>query len=99
LSLVTDEDRRRHRHPQRRLLTVERDERLMQQWREKFPRDVRDEEAFFAMKREEKRADRRRHQEYAERELENPNTTEYFEDEDGQMFNDMWTEITSDDHE
>jgi hypothetical protein len=97
--LATDEDRRRHRHAQRRLLIAERDERLMQQWREEFPGDVRDEEAFFAMKREERRADRRRRREYAERELENPNTTEDFEDEDGQMFNDLWTETTSDDDE
>jgi hypothetical protein len=34
---------------------------------------------------------------YAEWELENPNTTEDFEDEKGQMFNDLWTETTSDD--
>jgi hypothetical protein len=55
--------------------------------------------AFFAMKREEIRTDRRRHREYAERELENPNTTEDFEDEDGKMFNNLWSETTSDDDE
>jgi hypothetical protein len=71
----------------------------MQQWREEFPGDIRDEEAFFAMKREERRVDRHRRREYAERELENPNTMEDFEDEDGKMFNDLWTETTSDDDE
>jgi hypothetical protein len=94
--LVTDEDHRYHRHAQRRLLIAERDERHMQQWRESFPGDVRDEE-FFVMKREERRADCRRRREYAERELENPNTTEDFEDSNGQMFNDLWTETISDD--
>jgi hypothetical protein len=71
----------------------------MQQWREEFPGDVRDKEAFFAMKREERRADHHHRQENAEQELENPNTTEDFEDEDGKMFNDLWTETTSDDDE
>jgi hypothetical protein len=51
------------------------------------------------MKREERRADHRRCREYAEQELENPNTMEDFEDEDGQMFNDLWTKTTSDDDE
>jgi hypothetical protein len=49
-----------HRHVQRRLLIVERDERLMQQWRESFSSDVRKTEDLYAMKREERRADRRR---------------------------------------
>jgi uncharacterized protein YndB with AHSA1/START domain len=94
-SLITDKDRHRHRHTQCRLLIAERDERLMQQWREEFPGDIRDEEAFFTIKREERRANRHRRREHAEQELENPNTTEDFED--GQMFNDLWTETTSDD--
>jgi hypothetical protein len=56
-----------HHHAQRRLLVVERDERLMQQWRESFSSDVRDAaENLYAMKREERRADRRRRQEIAE---------------------------------
>jgi hypothetical protein len=58
LSLVTDKDLRHHCHAQRRLIIAERDEHLMQKWHEEFPGDVRDEEAFFAMKREERRADR-----------------------------------------
>jgi hypothetical protein len=95
--LITDEDRCHHRHAQRRLLIAEGDERLIQQWRGSFLGDVRDEEAFFTIKREEKRADRHRRREYAEQELENPNTTEDFEDKDGQMFNDLWTKTTSDD--
>jgi hypothetical protein len=94
--LITDEDRRRHRHAHCHLLIVERDEHLMQQWRESFPRDVHDEEEFFAIKREESRADRRRRWEFAEQELENPNTTEDF-DSDGPMWNDLWTGTTSDD--
>jgi hypothetical protein len=52
---------------------------------------------FFATKRKKRRADHHRHREYAEQELENPNTTEDFEDEDGQMFNNLWTEAISDD--
>jgi hypothetical protein len=40
----------------------------MQQWRKEFLGDV-NEEAFFAMKREERRADRCRRREYVEREL------------------------------
>jgi hypothetical protein len=94
---ITDEDRRCHHHAQRHLLIAERDERLMQQWRESFPGDVRNMEEFFAMKREERRADRCRRREYAERELENPNTTEDFEDSNRQMFNNLWSEPTSDD--
>jgi hypothetical protein len=50
----------RHRHAQHRLLVVERNERLIQQWRESFSSDVRDTEDLYAMKREERRADRRR---------------------------------------
>jgi hypothetical protein len=50
------------------------------------------------MKREERRADRRRRREFAEQDLENPNSTAYF-DSDGPMWNDLWTETTSDDHE
>jgi hypothetical protein len=71
----------------------------MQQWREEFPGDIRDEVAFFVMKREEIRTNRRRRREYAERELEKPNTTEDLEDEDGQMFNNLRTETNSDDDE
>jgi hypothetical protein len=43
-----------------------------------------------------KKADHRRSQEYAEQELENPNTTEDF-DSDRPMWNDLWTKTTSDD--
>jgi hypothetical protein len=91
--LVTDEDR--HRHAQRRLLIAERAERLMQQWHESFPGDVRNKE-FYVMKRKERRADRCRRGEFAEQELENPNSTADF-DSNGPMWNDLWTETTSDD--
>jgi hypothetical protein len=68
----------------------------MQQWRESFMGDVRDEEEFYAMKREERRADRRRRREYAEAELENPNSSNDF-DSDGLLWNNLCTETTSDD--
>jgi hypothetical protein len=55
-------------------------------------------EDFYEMKREERRADHRRHQEFAEQELENPNSTTDF-DSDGLMWNDLWTETTSDNDE
>jgi hypothetical protein len=42
--------------------------------RESFPGDVRDEKEFYAMKREERRADRRRRREFAEQEVKNPNS-------------------------
>jgi hypothetical protein len=48
----------RHRHAQHRLLVVERNECLIQQWLESS--DIRDTEDLYAMKREERRADRRR---------------------------------------
>jgi hypothetical protein len=95
--LITDMDRRRHRHAQLRLVITERDKRLMQQWHESFPGDVRNEE-FYAMKREERRTGRRRRWEFAEQELENPNSTKNF-DSDGPMWNDLWTETTSSDDE
>jgi hypothetical protein len=40
LRLLTNADRARHRQEQRRLAIAERDERLMQQWREEHPSDV-----------------------------------------------------------
>jgi hypothetical protein len=41
--------------------------------------DVRNQEEFFAMKREERRADRRHRREFAEQELENSNSTPDFD--------------------
>jgi hypothetical protein len=96
--LVTDEDRHRHRHSQRRILITERNERLMQQWWESFPSDGWEEEEFYATKKKERRVDRRHRQEFAEAELENPNSPENF-DSDGPMWNDLWTETTSNDDE
>jgi hypothetical protein len=69
---------------------------MMQQWRKEHPGDVQDEDAFYAMKREERRTDRRRHREFAEQELENPFSPKNF-DSDGPMRNDLWTETTDDD--
>jgi hypothetical protein len=65
----------------------------MQQWREEHPGDVQDEEAFYAAKREERMAGRRRW-EFAEQELADPFLPERF-DSDVPMWNDLWTETTS----
>jgi hypothetical protein len=70
----------------------------MQQWRKGHPGDVQDEEAFYAAMREERRADRRRHREFAEQELADPFLPKMF-DSDGPMWHDLWTEMTSDDDE
>jgi hypothetical protein len=94
--LLTDTDRARHRQEQRRLAIVERDERLMQQRREEHPGNIQDEEAFYAAKREERRADHRHRREFAEQELENSFSSGTF-DSDCPMWNDLWTETTSDD--
>ena len=56
--VVTDEERRRHRHIQRRIRIAEEDERAMEAWRLAFPEDVILEEKFFARKREEREAAR-----------------------------------------
>jgi hypothetical protein len=68
----------------------------MQQRRESFPRDVRDEEEFYAMKREERRADHRRGWDFIVHEVENPDSQVDL-DSDGPIWNDLWTETTSDD--
>ncbi|XP_020154020.1 uncharacterized protein [Aegilops tauschii subsp. strangulata] len=60
--LVTNGDRREHRRQQRRLLIVEPDEQAMAEWRQRYPEDVADENAFWAkrrVKRRVKRADMR----------------------------------------
>jgi hypothetical protein len=98
LRLVTDKDRRRHRHQQRRLLIAERDEHLMQQWYESFPGDVRDKEEFYAIKREERRADRRCHREFASKSSRTQTQRSDF-DSDGPMWDYLCTETTSDDNE
>ncbi|XP_071681854.1 uncharacterized protein [Lolium perenne] len=54
--LVTDEERRRHRHIQRQIRIAEEDERAMEAWRLAFPEDVILKEQFFARKREEREA-------------------------------------------
>jgi hypothetical protein len=89
--LVDDEDHHRHRQAQRRLAIAERDEKLMRQWRAQFPSDVNDEEVFF---NEQRRRDRRCRREFAEREIDNPNTTW---GEDDPTWDDVWTVTTSND--
>jgi hypothetical protein len=85
--LVDDEDRRQHRQAQRWLAIAVRDEELMRRWRAQFPSDVVDTRA-------QRRADRRRRRDIAERELVNPTTT-WADDDD--RWDVVWTETTSDD--
>jgi hypothetical protein len=60
----------------------------MQQWHELFAGDVQGEEEFYAMKREERREDQCCRWEFAEQELENPNSTIDF-DLEGPMWDDL----------
>jgi hypothetical protein len=90
--LVNDEDRHRHRQALRRFAITKRDEQLMWQWREQFPSDVCDKEDFYATQRAERRADRRRGREFAEQEIDNPNTTL---GDDDPRWDDVWTATTS----
>jgi hypothetical protein len=48
----------------------------MQQWRKSFPADI---QKFYAMKRKERSADRRRYGEFIEQELKNPNSPKNFD--------------------
>jgi hypothetical protein len=52
MRLITDEDHRRHCQAQRRLIIAERDEHLMEQWRESFSGDILTEREFYVVKRE-----------------------------------------------
>ncbi|KAF7053580.1 hypothetical protein CFC21_061469, partial [Triticum aestivum] len=61
--LITDQDRAEHARRQRRLLIAEEDERAMAEWRRRHPKDVADEQAYWAeqtAKRRAKRLDGRR---------------------------------------
>ena len=61
--LVTDGDRREHHRQQRCLLITESDEQAMAEWRQRYSRDIADENTFWAerrAKRHVERADRRR---------------------------------------
>nr|XP_040246011.1 ethylene-responsive transcription factor ERF071-like [Aegilops tauschii subsp. strangulata] len=61
--LITDQDREKHRRRQRCLLIAETDELAMAEWRQCYPQDVADENAFWAWRtarRRAERADRRR---------------------------------------
>jgi hypothetical protein len=91
--LLDDEDRHRHRQAQRRLAIVERDEELMHRWRAQFPSDVVDKQAFFNEQRAERRRDRRRRREIAEREFNNPNMTW---GQDDPRWDNVWTGTSSD---
>lgn len=57
--LVTDEERRQNRRREHRLGIAEMDEEAMEQWRQRFPQDIINEQQFYAQRRaerEEKRA-------------------------------------------
>ena len=56
--LVTDEDRLGHWRRQRRFLIAEADEQAMAEWRQRYPQDVADENAFWAERRAKRRAER-----------------------------------------
>ncbi|XP_020186421.1 uncharacterized protein [Aegilops tauschii subsp. strangulata] len=56
--LVTDGDRQEHRRQQRRLLIVEPDEQAMTEWRQRYPEDVANENAFWAKRRVKQRVER-----------------------------------------
>jgi hypothetical protein len=64
----------------------------MWQWKEQFLSGVRDEEDFYATQRAERRANRRRHRNFAERKINNPNTTL---GDDDPRWDDVWTANTS----
>jgi hypothetical protein len=66
----------------------------MQQWREQFPGDVRDEDDFYATQREARRADRRRHRDFINAEVDKPGSSTL--DDEDPRWDDMWTETTSD---
>ncbi|XP_020176532.3 uncharacterized protein [Aegilops tauschii subsp. strangulata] len=57
--LVSDEDRHEHRRRQHRLIIAEADELAMPEWRQRYPQDVADKNAFWVERRVD-RADRRR---------------------------------------
>ncbi|KAK1698178.1 hypothetical protein QYE76_014875 [Lolium multiflorum] len=92
--LVSEEDRRRHRQAQCRIAIAERDQKLIRQWREQFPSDVDNTEAFFVDLRAQRRSVRRRRRAIAEFELDDPNTTC---GENDPRWDDMWTVTTLDD--
>ncbi|XBH54485.1 hypothetical protein VPH35_076789 [Triticum aestivum] len=61
--LITAQDRAEHAERQRRLLITEEDEQAMTEWRRRHPKDVADEQAYWAeqtAKRRAKPLDRRR---------------------------------------
>jgi hypothetical protein len=66
----------------------------MRQWKDQFPSDFIDKEEFFNEQRTRRRRDRRRRREFAEREIDNANTTV---GDDDLRWDDLWTTTTSDD--
>ncbi|XP_020201174.1 uncharacterized protein [Aegilops tauschii subsp. strangulata] len=58
LRLVTDADRQEHHRKRRCFLIAEADEQAMAEWRQRYPQDVADENAFWAERRAKRRAER-----------------------------------------
>ncbi|XP_048561109.1 AP2/ERF and B3 domain-containing protein Os05g0549800-like [Triticum urartu] len=56
--LITDQDRAEHRRRRRCLLVAEEDERAMAEWRQRHPKDVAAEHAFWAKRTAKRRAER-----------------------------------------
>jgi hypothetical protein len=73
--LLDNDDRHCHHKVQRRLAIVERNEQLMDKRRASFLNDGIAEEVLFNELKRQRRRDRRRCREIAEREIDNPNTT------------------------
>jgi hypothetical protein len=73
--LLDNDDRHRHHTVQRRLAIAERNEQLMDEWMASFPNDVIADEVLFNELKRQRRRDRRRRQEIADQEIDNPNIT------------------------
>ncbi|XBI50183.1 hypothetical protein VPH35_113630 [Triticum aestivum] len=56
--LISAQDRAEHAERQRRLLVAAEDERVMEDWRRRHPKDVADEQAYWAEQTAKRRADR-----------------------------------------
>ncbi|KAE8816861.1 Ethylene-responsive transcription factor CRF1 [Hordeum vulgare] len=55
--VVTEEDRRPNWRRERRLDIAEMDEHALAAWRQQFPQDILDENAFFAQRRDRRRTE------------------------------------------
>lgn len=101
-TLVTAEHRRRHQQRLHHLDIAAADEHAMEQWRRRFPQDVRAEEEFYAQRKAERRAAQaERRAARAERHLRKEEAEAMVEagvdiDTDSEVFNELWDEMSSD---